>query len=215
VSVSEKKWEKTRRYIQEILEELEKGKIGYKLLECKVGYLVYVAQAYPSMKPYLSTLYGTLNSWRPNRSPDGFKIINKAKRRKLNEVLNELEERYLEVDDRWRFERWDQDDEDRPTSSDSTLGMSVKEAPREVRFVNGSKDCLEALVELTQSTNPPYKELEEANQYHWCMDLVMRLDRVLAAPFSKLMVMYFIGLGFGQDPSLKKAPLITGNCVTW
>jgi len=92
VSVSKKKWEKTGRYIREILEELEKGKIGYKSLECKVGNLVYVAQAYPSMKPYLSTLYGTLNSWRPNWLPDGFKIINKAKRRKLNEVLNELEE---------------------------------------------------------------------------------------------------------------------------
>jgi len=79
VSVSKKKWDKAVQYIRDIAEALEKGKIGYKLLESKVGYLVYVTQAYPSMKPYLSALYGTLNSWRPNRSPDGFKIVNQTK----------------------------------------------------------------------------------------------------------------------------------------
>ncbi len=120
-----------------------------------MGYLVYVAQAYPSMEPYLSALYGTLNSWRPNTSPDGFKIINKAKRWKLNEVCNELETQDFEVDDRWRFEHWDREDEERLTSVNSTQEMSLKDAPREVRFVNGSRDCLEALVELTQSAKPP------------------------------------------------------------
>jgi len=159
VSVRKKKWEKAGRYIREICGELEKGKISFKSLECKVGYLVYVAQAYPSMKPYLSALYGTLNSWRPNRSPDGFKIINKTKRRKLSEVRNELEERDFEEDDRWRCERWDRDDEEKPTSSDGALGILEKEAPREVRFVNGSKDCLEALVELTESAKPPLRRI--------------------------------------------------------
>ena len=59
ISVSEKKWEKARLYISQINSDLETGHTLYKNLENKVGFLVYVAQAYPSMKPYLSCLYDT------------------------------------------------------------------------------------------------------------------------------------------------------------
>ena len=41
-------------------------------LESILGFLVYDAQAYPPMIPYLRGFHGTLDSWRPNRTKDGF-----------------------------------------------------------------------------------------------------------------------------------------------
>jgi hypothetical protein len=73
VTVSQEKWEKLRRYIGEIIEELVslEGTLDFKNLEKKQGFLIYITQTYPLMVPYLKGIHQTLDGWRPNRDTDG------------------------------------------------------------------------------------------------------------------------------------------------
>ena len=146
ISVSTKKWEKTKSYLEEIRSYLSSGKIPYKLLEKRCGYLVYVAQAFPSMRPSLVGLYGSLNSWRPDRTPDGFKLPMSAKRRKLNpKVKRDFEE---ETD--WKISRLDRDDIGDETTSEPSPG----DAPAEVNFTSRAQSDIEFLIKLTSSKDP-------------------------------------------------------------
>jgi len=46
--------------------------VEHKPLEKIRGFLNYVMQVYPAMIPYLRGFHGTLDSWRTNRTADGF-----------------------------------------------------------------------------------------------------------------------------------------------
>ena len=146
ISVSSKKWSKTQEYLREISSYLDSGKIPYKLLERRCGYLVYVAQAFPSIRPSLVGLYGSLNSWRPDRTPDGFKIPSSAKRRKLNlGRKREFEEETI-----WQVQRLDRDEVDslEINSSEST------DPPLEVNFTTRARSDVEFLMKLTSGDVP-------------------------------------------------------------
>jgi hypothetical protein len=84
VTVSQEKWEKSRRYIGDIIAELKDagGMLEFKELEKKRGFLIYVTRTYPSMVPYLKGIHQTLDSWRPHRDKDGWKQTMKEIRRK-------------------------------------------------------------------------------------------------------------------------------------
>jgi hypothetical protein len=43
-------------------------------LECKQEFLIYVTHIYPAMVPYLKGMYQTLDSWRPKRWEDTWKM---------------------------------------------------------------------------------------------------------------------------------------------
>jgi hypothetical protein len=74
VTVSQEKWDKSRRYIGDIIEELSRSKeLCHKDLERKRGFLIYVTRTYPSMVPYLKGIHQTLETWRLNREPSGWK----------------------------------------------------------------------------------------------------------------------------------------------
>lgn len=78
VLVSQEKWDKTRNYVRDILDELKSSKSGlmiHKPLEKKRGFLIYVTRTYPSMVPYLKGIHLTLDSWREGRDEDGWKRI--------------------------------------------------------------------------------------------------------------------------------------------
>lgn len=79
VMVDEEKWDKSRRYIGEIIAEMKKskdGSLGFKDLERKRGFLIYVTRTYPAMVPFLKGIHLTLDGWRPNRDVDGWKMQN-------------------------------------------------------------------------------------------------------------------------------------------
>jgi hypothetical protein len=57
----------------EVLGEDSTGGLTHKQLERRRGFLVYVAQAYPSLVPYLKGIHLTLDSWRSGRNEDGWK----------------------------------------------------------------------------------------------------------------------------------------------
>jgi hypothetical protein len=70
------KWEKSKRYIGEIIEELRssRGVLEFKGLAKKRGFLIYVTPTYPSMVPYLKGIHETLDGWRRHRDKDGWKL---------------------------------------------------------------------------------------------------------------------------------------------
>ena len=76
VLVSEEKWDKTKTWITWVLEHLEdqKGLPYQELLSCR-GFLIYVSRTYGPFKPYLRGLHKTIDSWRPFRDKDGWKLL--------------------------------------------------------------------------------------------------------------------------------------------
>jgi hypothetical protein len=50
------------------------GSLDLKSLESKQGFLIYVTRTYPSSVPYLKGMHLMLDSWRPNRDTEGWKL---------------------------------------------------------------------------------------------------------------------------------------------
>lgn len=153
ISVSQKKWDKTKEIIEKIRRELQSGRIDFKNLESMTGYLVYVAQAYPAMKPYLSGLYGTLNSWRPNRTPEGFKLRKEKKRPKRESVVKE--EVDFEQNEDWRV-RCREEDEDICLER-LDYADTGESPPSFVRFVKRAEGDVAALEILSSDLVPPLR----------------------------------------------------------
>mmetsp|Transcript_6843 Transcript_6843/g.10393 ORF Transcript_6843/g.10393 Transcript_6843/m.10393 type:complete len:95 (-) Transcript_6843:2465-2749(-) len=81
VMVDQEKWSKTRKYIGEILKELtssDDGKLDFKDLERKLGFLIYVTRTYKGM-------HLTLDSWRKHRDADGWKLTDREIRRAMED----------------------------------------------------------------------------------------------------------------------------------
>ena len=133
VSVSQEKWDKTRRYISEMLRELEEtGELNHKALEKKRGFLVYVTRTYPCMVPYLKGIHLTLDSWRPNRGSDGWKLSDSEIKANNLYAKGELGDQ--------EFEK-----------------VYDTQAPTLVRPVERLRKDLEALSSLTVELEPPVR----------------------------------------------------------
>ena len=70
------KWNRLKTICRHWLEKLNEGtvELNFKRLRSDRGFLVYVTQAYPAMKPYLKGFHLSLESWRQGRDDDGWKI---------------------------------------------------------------------------------------------------------------------------------------------
>jgi hypothetical protein len=60
------------------------GGIEFKQLEKFRGVLVYISRTYPSFTPYLKGIHLTLDSWRPWRKADGWKMSHSEIQARLN-----------------------------------------------------------------------------------------------------------------------------------
>ena len=49
------------------------GIFDHKQMLSDRGFLVYIARAYPGMRPYLKGIHLTVDSWRPGRNQEGWK----------------------------------------------------------------------------------------------------------------------------------------------
>jgi hypothetical protein len=75
VQCAQDKWEKAQRLLTELSEELEHSpELSFKGLEQKRGFLVHVQRTYPCITPYLKGFHNTLDSWRPQRDEEGWKL---------------------------------------------------------------------------------------------------------------------------------------------
>jgi len=80
--VTQERWDKTKEKIDWIWKEVQdiragnKAAMDYKTLESYRDFLIYVSRTYTTLVPYLKGIHLTLDSWRPNRDDDGWKITN-------------------------------------------------------------------------------------------------------------------------------------------
>jgi hypothetical protein len=91
VSVSVERWKKAKDMILWIQTSIqESNMIDHKVLESYRGFLVYISRTYPAITPYLKGIHLTLDSWRPWRSEDSWKMT-------MSEIRTALKER--DIDD--------------------------------------------------------------------------------------------------------------------
>jgi hypothetical protein len=127
ILVSDSKWTKTKRLIRNLSEQLEKGNLlNHKELEKTRGFLIYVSRTYKPFVPYLRGVHKTIDSWRPHRDSDGWKLTQ-------SEI-----EAAMEEDDEYVFRE----------SQKMSAGDQVKAVPR-------LKSDIAALMKLTESPTPP------------------------------------------------------------
>jgi len=133
ISVSQEKWDKTRRIIGKWLNEIERSdiKLEHKALERDRGFLVYVARTFRPLRPYLKGIHLTLDSWRKGRDEHGWK---------------DRDYEDLEKDEDWEC-----------NLSEKLRNLAVRDAgaPKSVSPVSRLRDDLLALTELTSHDNPP------------------------------------------------------------
>jgi hypothetical protein len=73
VTVSQEKWDKMKLMINKWRDQIDKHEAcDHKQLESDVGFMIYVASTYPSMKPYLKGFHLTLHGWRLGRDDSGW-----------------------------------------------------------------------------------------------------------------------------------------------
>jgi hypothetical protein len=75
--VSAKQWAKTKELIAELLHLLDTREDSqlphHQLLQIR-GFVVYVTRSYPWMPPYLKGMHLAINSWRPGRGKDSYRL---------------------------------------------------------------------------------------------------------------------------------------------
>jgi hypothetical protein len=126
LTVTQERWEKTKRIILWIEEEMKgSDTIEFKTLERHRGFLIYVGRTYPVVIPYLKSIHLSLDSWRPWRKDDGWKMTQVE----INHVLRE------------------RNTEQAPSES---------EAPARVRWVPWLVEDIRALKLFTAAEKPPH-----------------------------------------------------------
>jgi hypothetical protein len=75
VMSSQDKWDRMKGICAHWLDKVSGGQnqLDFKRLRSDRGFMVYVTQAYPGMKPYLKGFHLSLETWRGNRCADGWK----------------------------------------------------------------------------------------------------------------------------------------------
>lgn len=76
VLTSQDKWDKLKSICRHWKDVLDGGEVllDHRRLLLDKGFLVYIAQAYPGMKPYLKGFHLSLEMWRGGRDKDGWKL---------------------------------------------------------------------------------------------------------------------------------------------
>jgi hypothetical protein len=94
VLTSQDKWDRTKAICQHWYRLLLEGQteLPFKQLELDRGFLVYVANAYPAMKPYLKGFHLSLEMWRGGRNEEGWKIKDRGEGAEGRSVYGPLEE---------------------------------------------------------------------------------------------------------------------------
>jgi hypothetical protein len=76
VLISQDKWDRMKTICKFWLDQLNQGKreLDFKQLRSDRGFMVYVTQAYPGLKPYLKGFHLSLEMWRGGRDCKGWRI---------------------------------------------------------------------------------------------------------------------------------------------
>ena len=102
VLTSQEKWDRLKTICRHWLECITRGEtmLDFKRLRSDRGFLVYVTQVYPAMKPYLKGFHLSLESWRGGRDAEGWKArASKIKVKPSEEVSQAQAEEEAFLDD--------------------------------------------------------------------------------------------------------------------
>ena len=102
VLTSQEKWDRLKTICRHWLECITRGEtmLDFKRLRSDRGFLVYVTQVYPAMKPYLKGFHLSLESWRGGRDAEGWKArASKIKVKPSEEVSQAQAEEEAILDD--------------------------------------------------------------------------------------------------------------------
>ena len=137
-TVTQEKWDKARRIIAELLAECvlaedNRPTLHYKELESKVGFLMHLGMTFDSFVPFLKDIYLTLNSWRPQRDENGWKVSDKQW---FQYLAQQVEDGNL-------------------TTAEMEAGSETEEAPLQVKATPGFFEAINALSTLTSSKSAP------------------------------------------------------------
>ena len=149
VYVSQEKWDKAKKYVSSWLEQVRKVStsnlvlLDFKDLERGRGFLVYLSRTYPAITPFLKGVHLTLDSWRENRNPDGWKMSNKRKR--------ESEYSYSVEEDEFYYEKAESECQNLPQEETSA------KPPKVVQPVPRLLDDLTVLHDFFTPPIPPWR----------------------------------------------------------
>ena len=162
VLTSQEKWDRLKEICRHWLACITQGEnmLDFKRLRSDRGFLVYVTQVYPAMKPYLKGFHLSLESWRGGRDAEGWKT-SRANATKTDNSSNEetqaqAEEEEEDIVDDGLFKMDDIKEEllrhvlVGGTDAGRTDGPPSGLTEAVPRF----KEDLEALLHLTQSDEP-------------------------------------------------------------
>jgi hypothetical protein len=134
IVVAQERWDKAKKMIQWMSGAIQDGPtIEHKTMEKYRGYLIYLCRSYPAINPYLKGIHLTLDSWRPWRKDDSWKMT-------LAEMCTEVQEK---------------DDND----DDMGFTESFNKAPVQVKWVPYFPSDVGALIDLFSSTIPPRRQI--------------------------------------------------------
>ncbi len=79
VLTSQEKWDCMKAIYEHWQKLLEQGEtnLDFKQLRSDRGFMVYVTQTYPGMKPYLKGFHLSLETWRGGCNSEGWKLTKK------------------------------------------------------------------------------------------------------------------------------------------
>ena len=96
IAVTQVKWDKAKNILQRIENEwVECGDLEFKPLESERGFLIHLAMTYRCINPFLKGFHLTLDSWRPNRKDNGWKMTPAEWACYLNSISDENERNQL------------------------------------------------------------------------------------------------------------------------
>ena len=152
VLTSQEKWDKLKRICRYWYDLLQAGEtdLDYKRLQSDRGFMVYVAQAYPAMKPYLKGFHLSLETWRGGRDEEGWKIRMTSKTAESDD-LPSRDEIEMEADEGDLAAS----ESDPKAGPESGITMAVP------RF----QTDLEALLLLTESDTPRIRVVRNTRIY--------------------------------------------------
>ncbi len=147
--VSQEKWDKTKQLIQEMVVMVEQDCLPLARLLQIWGFLMYVVHTFPRINPYtMKGLHLTIDSWRPFRGTNGFKLKGK-------ELENALAWG-LDMDMHCRRAEDKMEEKGGPhVSLIARRGSGGDEPPMEVKPVARFINDLTYLTQLTQADTPP------------------------------------------------------------
>lgn len=128
VKLSEEKWDKTKRIIEELREyKINDQEVSLKALSSHRGFLQYVVRTYPQLKPFMKGFHNSVDQWRQGRDKEGWKIPG------------------------WKIN----DDDEGDAELEVEFGIQETKPPKTVKMTARLLDDLEAWHRLTRADTAP------------------------------------------------------------